>query len=189
METWKPVKGFSGYEISSEGRLRSRVYSLRLGAAPPEGRILTGGRDKDGYRRAVLCAGGTRKSLRMAALVAEAFIGERPPGMVLRHLNGVRTDDRVENLAYGTQAENIRDKRAHGTWQSGENSGNHKVTQAEVVGIRNDNRPLKEIAISYNIRPCTVSAIQIGRLWADAPGPIRAPTTKDKRAQNYPKNA
>lgn len=109
--------------------------------------------------------------------------------MVLRHLNGVRTDDRAENLAYGTQAENIQDKRAHGTWQSGENSGNHKVTEADVIGIRNDGRPLKEIAKTYNIKPVTVSAIQTGRLWPDAPGPIRAPMPRGRRIRDNPKSA
>src|SRR5258708_5323391 len=42
-------------------------------------------------------------------IVLRAFRGERPEGMVCRHLNDVKTDNRLENLAYGTRAQNYRD--------------------------------------------------------------------------------
>ena len=48
-------------------------------------------------------------------LVLEAFVGPRPEGMVARHLNGDPGDNRLENLAWGTQSENNYDKVRHGT--------------------------------------------------------------------------
>lgn len=48
-------------------------------------------------------------------MVADAFIGPRPNGAVIRHLNGKANDNRPENLAYGTQAENVQDEVRHGT--------------------------------------------------------------------------
>ncbi|BCK58409.1 hypothetical protein NWFMUON74_61810 [Nocardia wallacei] len=48
-------------------------------------------------------------------MVADAFHGVRPPGKVVRHLNGNSHDDRPENLAYGTDAENSADSLKHGT--------------------------------------------------------------------------
>lgn len=38
-------------------------------------------------------------------LVALAWIGPPPPGQQVRHLNGVKTDIRLDNLAYGTYTE------------------------------------------------------------------------------------
>lgn len=52
-------------------------------------------------------------------LVAAAFIGPRPPGKIVRHLDGNRKNPRWGNLAYGTYAENTQDAIAHGT-HSGE---------------------------------------------------------------------
>lgn len=59
--------------------------------------------------------GGTKPKLRTVhSLVLEAFAGPRPEGQEVRHLNGVRTDNRLENLAYGTSSENKADLVAHG---------------------------------------------------------------------------
>lgn len=49
------------------------------------------------------------------SLVMETFVGPRPEGMQVRHLNGNPLDNRLENLQYGTAAENQHDKFAHGT--------------------------------------------------------------------------
>ena len=48
-------------------------------------------------------------------LVLETFIGPRPKGMECRHLNGIRTDNRLDNLCWGTRAENQQDSVKHGT--------------------------------------------------------------------------
>lgn len=175
MEEWKKVDGFPLYEISNLGRLRSFADSHRLGAAPEDGRILAGGRDKDGYRRAVLCAEGgrVRKSLRMSAMVAAAFIGERPTGTVLRHLNGKRDDDRASNLAFGTQKENIADKKEHGTHQAGESHPSARLTEAAVLAIRNSDQSGSKLAAEYGVKTCTISAIRTGRLWPHVGGPLR----------------
>lgn len=42
---------------------------------------------------------------RVPVLVALAWIGPRPAGLRIRHLNADPLDDRVENLAYGTSEE------------------------------------------------------------------------------------
>ncbi len=48
-------------------------------------------------------------------LVLLAFKGPRPDGQYCRHLNGVPTDNRLANLAWGTKSENTFDKVGHGT--------------------------------------------------------------------------
>lgn len=49
------------------------------------------------------------------SLVAEVYLGLRPEGQQVRHLNGDSTDNRVDNLAYGTPSENQLDSLRHGT--------------------------------------------------------------------------
>ena len=105
-ELWKPAVGHSGYEVSSLGRVRS----LHRG-----GRILRPGTASNGYPTVALGRGKTRT---LHSLVAEAFIGARPTGQVVRHKDGDRKNPRASNLIYGTRAENIKDAVAHGTWLS-----------------------------------------------------------------------
>ncbi len=54
-----------------------------------------------------------RRHRKVHHLVAAAFIGPRPEGMVICHNNGDPLDNRVENLRYDTQAANIEDMYAH----------------------------------------------------------------------------
>ena len=44
------------------------------------------------------------------SLVLLAFRGPRPSGLVARHLNSIKTDNRLDNLEYNTQSVNCRDK-------------------------------------------------------------------------------
>lgn len=47
-------------------------------------------------------------------LVLETFVGPKPEGSCVRHMNGDSRDNRVENLCYGTYSENSYDRVAHG---------------------------------------------------------------------------
>jgi hypothetical protein len=53
------------------------------------------------------------------SLVAEAFIGPRPAGQQIRHLDGDPVNNHLGNLRYGTGAENARDQVRHGTHANG----------------------------------------------------------------------
>lgn len=48
-------------------------------------------------------------------LVAAAFLGPRPNGIVVRHGDGVKTNNKLENLCYGTPLDNTHDAIRHGT--------------------------------------------------------------------------
>lgn len=111
-ETWLPVPipGYEGrYEVSDRGRVRSLLR---------RGRVLAQSEHRTGmyWQVGLLAQGAKSGSARLVHhLVAAAFLGPRPPGAVVRHLNGDSRDNRPSNLAYGTPAENIADSIAHGT--------------------------------------------------------------------------
>ena len=62
-----------------------------------------------------LCKDKKKHKRYIHRLVLEAFIGPCPMGQQTRHLNGIRGDNRLENLRWGTYKENNHDKAAHGT--------------------------------------------------------------------------
>ena len=98
-------KGFDGYEVSNQGNVKGkRVKILKpLIRGERGGRYLFVAlytRDEQGKLY--------RKCIDIHILVARAFLGPRPEGMVVHHKNGNRRDNRVSNLGYVSFAENVR---------------------------------------------------------------------------------
>ena len=109
VEEWRPVPGFEGkYEVSNEGRVRSLVKG--------EPRVLSQWAVQTGHLKTRVGGRALKAGRYVHQIVLEAFVGPRPfDTAVTRHLNGDPTDNRVENLAWGTQTENLYDSVRHGT--------------------------------------------------------------------------
>lgn len=116
-ETWKPIPGYTGYEVSCQGRVRTYRPINGRGGLTSVPRILdTPGRDKDGYVRICIRKDGKDVFTKVHKLVAEAFHSVKPgPEYQVLHGNGIRTDNRATNLRWGTALENTEDKVKHGT--------------------------------------------------------------------------
>lgn len=115
-EEWRAIPGFPHYEVSSFGRVRSLPRPVPVGAHG--GQRITPARilrqwpsTTGGYPVVAL---GKRDQRKVHQLVLLAFVGPQPEGLVSRHLNDDRTDNRVSNLAYGTQTENNLDSIRNG---------------------------------------------------------------------------
>lgn len=112
IERWLSVAGHEGvYEVSDMGRVRSldRVLVTSHGVSRRlKGKMLspTGGE--------YLSVGLGSHPIRVHKLVAEAFLGPRPAGQEVRHLNGNHHDCRLVNLSYGTRAEQRQDDLRNG---------------------------------------------------------------------------
>jgi NUMOD4 motif/HNH endonuclease len=106
-ERWLPVVGYEGrYEVSDRGSVRSLLTSRLMSTRP----------GANGYARVNLTASDSQQKLRnVHILVLEAFRGARPfPQAHGRHLNDVRLDNRIQNLAWGTPSENNYDRVRNG---------------------------------------------------------------------------
>lgn len=109
-EEWRPVVGYEGlYEVSDQGRVRS------LPRHGTRGQILKPYVGNRGYPTVNPARDGENRTLPIHRIVAEAFLGPRPEGLVVRHLNGKHNDPRLANLAYGTPRQNQIDSVMHGT--------------------------------------------------------------------------
>jgi hypothetical protein len=110
-EQWRPVVGYEGlYEVSDLGRVRS---TRRRGAVGGIAKQFVSNRN--GYWVVNLHRPGGHAHRTVHGMVMESFVGPRPAGMDIRHLDGNPQNARLSNLAYGTRSENNLDKRLHGT--------------------------------------------------------------------------
>jgi hypothetical protein len=103
MERWVASHVGNGLEVSSVGRVRRA------------GRVLYQRKTSKGYLRVRVRVDGVVKQLRVHVLVLIAFKGPPAFGQESRHLDGVRSNNSVENLGWGTAAENVADRRRYGT--------------------------------------------------------------------------
>lgn len=100
-EVWKPIKNYESlYEISNLGRVKS---FKRNGT---KGKILKGTYDEWGYIRVALSKNGKSKKYKVHRLVAEAFIPNSNNYSQINHDNGIKDDNRVENLEWCTPSFN-----------------------------------------------------------------------------------
>lgn len=141
---WKPIPGYEGlYEVSMAGEVRSvgGIFqgSLRKRPAP---RLLSQSEDRGGYRKVILSKNASKKAMFIQRLVLMAFVGPRPEGCDAAHLNGIRTDNRFQNLKWVSRIENIRHRDLHGTTARGDRHG-MRIHKGKVAGERNGKARLK----------------------------------------------
>lgn len=152
-ERWAPVVDWEGYEVSSEGRVRSldRTVHFEDGRVRRyKGQILRQKTCKrTGYVYVSLRNGPRRECIKTDWLVLAAFVGPCPEGQERRHLNGDRADPRLTNLAYGTRVQNMRDKWSHGTAPFGEKHHVAKFSDQWCDQVRAATGTITEIALHF----------------------------------------
>lgn len=150
------IPGFPGYYATRDGRVFClREMSQRLW---PDGyyRVNLGGKAK-GHPRV-----GVHQAVAMAMLPRE------PEQNVVRHLDGSRTNNAVENLAWGTVQENANDMVRHGRSRRGKNNNTTKLTEEQVLQIvqRYDaGESSPKLAEEFGVHRHTILLILNGQNW------------------------
>lgn len=127
-------------------------------------------KDQNGYLYVSIKTGDKRPKFSCHRIIGKAFVFGYQDGLHINHINGVKTDNRPENLEWVTNSENV----SH-AWQTGlvklkgENAPNHKLTQKQVIEIRKALRlgvTANSISIISGVSPSTIYLIEKGKRWA-----------------------
>lgn len=168
-EEWRSVVGYEGwYSVSSLGQVRRDMPGRRTQVGKLI-RLSAYGGTRDARRLRVGLTNGSHASLRhfpVHRLVAEAFLGPRPAGMTINHIDGNSINNRADNIEYISGADNSAHGARLGLMAWGERNPKAALSEDAVIDILTS--PLRQIdlAAKYGVLQTTISDVRTGRTWA-----------------------
>ena len=165
-EVWRPVAGFEDcYHVSNMGRIKALARKVPIWNGERQIPEAIRGQHMmhNGYMRFCFQRKRVAKFRCTHATVLEAFVGAAPKGCETRHLNGVRHDNRLVNLAWGSKLENMKDQYLHGTRIRGATNAASKLTPAMVDLILTSGLTGVELSRRLGIGTATVCRVRKGK--------------------------
>ena len=167
-EIWKEIKGYDGhYFVSDLGRIKSFKKNKAI--------ILKACKNTDGYLHVRLSKDGKFKTFRVHRLVAIAFIKNNLKKETVNHINGIKDDNRLENLEWNTRSENMQHAVDTGlkkkVYMKGEKNGSSKLKTEDILFIRKNYKPFdenfsrKKLAEKFKVTVSCIAIIVSGKRW------------------------
>lgn len=178
MNKFKYIKGSLAYGVSRDGEVARlpyiRKHNINKTFFKTKLHILTPSvNNSKGYKRlAITQLDGTIKTLSVHRLVALTYIPNPENKSQVNHINGDKLDNRVENLEWVTNDENM----AHAALnlekknlKRGDKCSFSKLTEKDMRSIHKaiieGNTKLIDLAKRYNVAPTTITEFKKGRSW------------------------
>lgn len=165
-EQWKEIDGYEGrYLISSFGR----VMSNRIGNKEVPFFVKNNVLDSDGYSMVQLSLRGVRKMHKVHRLVAIHFIPNPLNKPTVNHIDGVKGNNKLDNLEWNTVSENIKHafknklKKVDGEFAPSAKLDNIKVLTIKTLLLAGMSQ--RKIAKIYKVHFNTISQIYLGKTW------------------------
>lgn len=167
-EIWRDVKGYIGlYMVSNLGRVKSLeriVKHPKGGSRIINEKILTNVL-MNNYLKVSLYKDGKKKDFRVHRLLANAFIPNPNNKPTVNHINGIKTDNRVENLEWNTSKENTKHAHENNLCYKGETHFNSKLNDKIVLEIRSSDLPQRELAKRYGVSQSQIWCVINRKTW------------------------
>lgn len=176
---FRAIPGCEEYWASADGEIASTKKSDPIIMKP----IST----TDGHMYVFLYSDGNMKKMWIHRAVLLAWDREPILGEECRHLNDMPEDNRLENLCWGTRTENVADKRRNGGIPYGERAGIHKLTDSQVLEIRekySKGKSSSDLSVEYGVSKNTILQIVRGNKWKNLP--ISDTITRHKSVRKTP---
>lgn len=164
MDEQREIPGFPGYVIQRDGRVFSAKHR-KIGL-----REVRQQRSAKGYIYVGLCLRGRKLNRRIHRLLLEAFVGPSN-GLWGLHRNDDRSDNRLENLYWGTPQDNTNDAANHGLLKHGGRHPMRRLSAEQVLEIRSrytSGETCKHLASEYGVSTSTTQRVAMRTSWKAA---------------------
>ena len=172
-EIWEDIKGYEGlYKVSNMGRLkrlhRKIVTKFNVTRILPE-KIRFQYLNNKGYLMISLTKNKVMRTHSVHQLVAIAFIPNPENKKTINHINGIKIDNKIGNIEWATQRENVKHAYDTGLKKCMKGSKNHsaKLTGTDVKQIRKllAHNTQRELARVFKVSDTTISFIANNKSW------------------------
>lgn len=181
-EIWAPIEGYDKYRVSNYGRVKSFCKVKE--------KILKPSLSRAGYLVCDLQIKDKQKPFGVHRLVAKAFIPNPENKPQVNHLDGCRWNSCLSNLEWVTASENLQHAVQTGLMKTGEEHHRSKLTNEQVVYIREnpDRLTCEALAEKFGVDRATIIYIQLGKTYRNVGGTIREKKGTQLRIQPETRN-